>query len=102
MLHTLRFPRMADDFESNSPILLGIECGATHSVALCADGDLRLIRREEFGPANLRLLNDSQLLRHFRAIALKLPKPAALCIGMAGARAPADFRRIQNSAAKIW
>src|SRR5689334_13847889 len=85
-----------------APVFLGIDCGATHSVALLADRDLRLLKRAEFGPANVRLLNDSQLLHHFRGIASKMPKPAALCVGMAGARSAGDFKRIQSNAARIW
>src|SRR5438045_5470058 len=88
-LRALSSATMSADLRAHAPLtLLGIECGATHSVALCADGDLRLLQRQEFGPANLRLLNDPHLLGHFRAVRLKLPKPSALCIGMAGARGP--------------
>ena len=39
------------------PGLLGIECGATHTVALHEHGGQ--VARAEFGPANLRLLGDS-------------------------------------------
>ena len=41
------------------PGLLGIECGATHTVTLHESGGK--IARAEFGPANLRLLDDAQL-----------------------------------------
>ena len=65
------------------PGLLGIECGATHTVALHESGGQVVIAG--FGPANLRLLNDTQLLRHLRLIAKQFAKPSAVAIGMAGA-----------------
>src|SRR5204863_4107566 len=55
-----------------------------------------------FGPANLRLLSDEQLIRHFHAIGHALPKPAALAIAMAGSRTEADRDRIRRAAAKVW
>ncbi|MBC8245534.1 MAG: N-acetylmuramic acid 6-phosphate etherase [Verrucomicrobia bacterium] len=80
--------------------LLGIECGATHTVALHeTDGE---VTRAEFGPANLRLLDDTQLARHLRKIAKQFPKPSAVAIGMAGARTPADKRRLCRAAARAW
>ena len=78
--------------------LLGIECGATHSVAICADAHLRLIRRAQFGPANLRLLSEPQLLAHLRVIASKMPKPASrqlvVCINSADYPASLERRKI--------
>ncbi len=79
---------------------LGVECGATHSVAIWTDD--RSSRRLESGPANLRLLSDPQLIAHLRAIARQLPSPSAIAIGMAGARTAADRRRITTAAARLW
>jgi N-acetylmuramic acid 6-phosphate etherase len=56
----------------------------------------------EFGPANLRLLNDAQLSRHFRHIAIVMPNPTTLAIGMAGARTESDRERIRRAAAQAW
>lgn len=81
------------------PIVLGLECGGTRTVAI-ADGPETV--RREFGPANLRLLSDPQLTRHFRAIARAMPAPAAVAIGMAGARAESDCARIRRAAAVAW
>ena len=64
------------------PGLLGIECGATHTVTLHESGGK--IARAEFGSANLRLLDDAQLAKHLRQIAKQFPKPNAVAIGMAG------------------
>src|SRR3954462_3041250 len=82
--------------------ILGIECGATRSVALMVDASDKILRQWRGGPANLRLMTPSQLLSHLRGIAAKMPSPAGICIGMAGARNVSDFRRIKGAAARIW
>ncbi|MEY2408370.1 MAG: N-acetylmuramic acid 6-phosphate etherase [Verrucomicrobiota bacterium] len=82
-----------------APIFLGLEAGATRTVAL-TDGAMQI--RGEFGPANLRLLDDQQLDRHLRSIAQSMPPPTALAIGMAGTRTDADRARILRAAAKAW
>ena len=82
------------------PGLLGIECGATRTVALHECGGK--IVRAEFGPANLRLLDDAQLAKRLRQIAKQFPKPSAVAIGMAGARTPGDKLRLRASAARAW
>lgn len=88
--------------QTTTPAYLGIECGATRTVALLADANSRLIQRHVGGPANLRLLNDSALLSHFRRIAQAMPRPTALAIGMAGARTTNDFQRIRRAAEVVW
>lgn len=81
---------------------LGLECGGTKTTALAerADRGARLIWKG--GPANLRLSTDSQLLAVFRAAQAQLPPPTALAVGMAGARTPADFSRLQRLVATVW
>lgn len=86
----------------NPGAVLGIECGGTRTVALLADPARRALQREEFGPANLRLLDDAKLVRHFRAIKTAFPTPGALGIGMAGARAESDWARIRKAAGRVW
>jgi N-acetylmuramic acid 6-phosphate etherase len=71
-------------------------------VALLAAADGEPELRVEAGPANLRLLSDGALSRHFQAVAKSFPKPNALAIGMAGARTEADRERIRNAAARAW
>src|SRR5258708_37472444 len=83
-------------------LFLGIEAGGTRTIALLADHEGRAIRRLETGPANLRLQTDAQLVAHLAAIADALPQPNAIAIGMAGARAEADFLRIHRAATKAW
>jgi N-acetylmuramic acid 6-phosphate etherase len=85
---------------------LGIECGATRTTALLDPGDGQPCLRAEFGPGNLRLMDDETLIRHFSAIAALSQKAAAplagLGIGMAGARTEGDRQRIRAAAAKVW
>jgi len=84
------------------PLFLGIEGGGTRTVALMADARGKLVKRLETGPGNVRLLNDAQLLELFQGIAAKFPSPDAVGIGMAGARAASDLRRIREAAGKVW
>jgi hypothetical protein len=84
--------------DPKSPIkrYLGIEGGGTRTVALLADGSGQILRRLETGPANMKLLTEAQLTRHFRSIAAALPLPDALGIGLSGAWTEADFRKIRS------
>lgn len=81
---------------------LGIEGGGTRTVALLADSHGKILGRVEAGPANVKLLTDSQLERHFRGIATQLPRPDAMAVGLAGAWAEADCKRIRAAAARVW
>lgn len=85
-----------------TPCLLGVECGGTQTVAAWANLELEPGALSHFGPANLQLLSDPQLVARFREISHATPAPAALAIGMAGARTEADFRRIREAAARVW
>jgi N-acetylmuramic acid 6-phosphate etherase len=87
---------------SHPQTVIGIECGGTRTVAILVDAADRIIDRFQGGAANLRLVNDTQLLAHFKAISRKMPKPDAVGIGMAGARTDADLKRIRNAAARVW
>lgn len=94
------------DNSSPEGSFLGIECGATRSVALLEPGRNLPCLRTEFGPANLRLLDDAALLEHFSAIKGLQSKAAAplagIAIGMAGMRTDFDRGRIRAAAAKVW
>lgn len=93
---------MKNDSPTHGPACLGIEAGGTRMVALFDAGDGTPPRRAETGPANLRLLTDTQLAARFRDVARALPKPDALAIGMAGARSESDRERIRRAAGKVW
>ncbi|MBA4150617.1 MAG: N-acetylmuramic acid 6-phosphate etherase [Verrucomicrobia bacterium] len=87
------------------PSFLGIECGGTKSVAVFTQSSGTQAVQIEAGPANLRLLNDPQLVAHFRKISAIHPAkspPVAIAIGMAGARTEMDRDRIRTAAAKVW
>jgi N-acetylmuramic acid 6-phosphate etherase len=86
----------------NAPLFLGIEGGATRTVALLADARGREVARFEAGPGNVRLLNDAQLGRLLRELRARLPRPAALALGMAGAATEQDRQRIRAAAARVW
>ncbi|MGA2854998.1 MAG: BadF/BadG/BcrA/BcrD ATPase family protein, partial [Verrucomicrobiota bacterium] len=89
--------------ESKTATYLGIECGGTRTVVLFGPGPGGRFQRAEFGPANLRLLDDAALVKHFKAI--KKAAGAAftgMVIGMAGARTEKDRRRIRSAAGKVW
>jgi N-acetylmuramic acid 6-phosphate etherase len=88
--------------EPARPLFLGIEGGGTRTVALLADARRHFLHRFETGPANVKLLNDTQLVRLLRSIADAFPQPDTLAIGMAGARAEEDWERIRKAAAKVW
>jgi N-acetylmuramic acid 6-phosphate etherase len=82
--------------------LLGLECGGTRTVALLAAPDGRCLRRVEAGPANMRLMSDTQMVALFKSVAKQMPRPAALGIGMAGVLDPAERRRVREAAARAW
>lgn len=90
---------------SAAPVFLGIEGGGTRTVALLADADGRLLKRFEVGPANFKLLTEVQFLRRLREVRAALaefPKPAAVAIGLAGARGEPEWRRIRAAAGMVW
>jgi len=91
--------------ELPSPTFLGIEGGGTRTVALLADADGRLLKRFESGPANFKLLTEAQFLRRLREVKAafqEFPQPAAVAIGLAGARGEPEWRRIRAAAAQVW
>jgi N-acetylglucosamine kinase-like BadF-type ATPase len=93
---------MSSSNHITGPLFLGIEGGGSHTVAILADAKQNLIKRFEAGPANVRLLNDAQLFELFKSIATALPQPAAVSVGMAGARAESDWARIRSTAERAW
>jgi N-acetylmuramic acid 6-phosphate etherase len=71
---------------------LGLEGGGTKTVALTSTG-----HRRQFGPLNLQLASDRQILailRQFR------PRRAALCL--AGCRRETDRQRLRQLARRAW
>jgi len=88
---------------STRPCILGIEAGGTRTSVLLVDESGKEILEFHTGPAVLPLLSDRELQWHLRDIAARLPfSPAAIGIGMAGARSDADKERLHAAAARIW
>lgn len=87
---------------ARSPTFLGLDCGATQTVAILASADGRLLDRAVVGPANVRLLSDAELAARFNELAARFPAPAAVGIGMAGVRVEQDRQRVRRAAAQAW
>ena len=69
--------------ESQATLYLGIECGGTRTVVLFGPIGGGEFQRAEFGPANLRLLDDAALVKHFMAIKRAVVMPQAWLVGRA-------------------
>ena len=83
-------------------LCLGIDGGATRTVAVLGDDAGHELGRMEAQPTNLRLLTDGALLAVFREIARTFPAPNAVGIGLAGAWDDADRERIRRAASACW
>ncbi len=85
---------------------MGIECGATKTVALLETSANGKILRGEFGPGNLRLLDDTALRAHLETVKKHFgeagEKLRGVAIAMAGARNEPDRKRIRRAAALVW
>ena len=75
--------------------ILGIEGGGTKTVALLAAG--KIVARRQFGPLNLKLSTDRQILAILRKF-----KPARAAICLAGCRTEADRNRMRRLAKRAW
>ena len=83
-------------------VFLGIECGGTRTVTVMVSDDTTQLNRMEFGPCNLRLVNDAELRGRFVEISKECVKPSAIGIGMAGVRDEDDHGRIVRAAEETW
>lgn len=86
----------------SSPVYLGIEAGGTRTVALLVGREGQLLERAEFGPGNLRILDDRTLTERFQEIAGRFAKPASIGIGMAGLRDKNDETRLERVITNCW
>jgi len=90
----------------SGPFSLGVEGGGTHTVALLASSHGQIIERFEFGPLNLRLSSDAQvlaLLRQLRSQISHFKTPVAhLALCLAGCRNEADRQRLRELARRAW
>jgi len=97
---------------------LGIEGGGTRTAALLGNSRGRILQRLEFGPLNLKLSTDAQILTTFRqirsAIIRYLPSslshqpfpithsPFSIAVCLAGCRTNADRSRVRALAESVW
>ena len=81
---------------------LGIDGGATRTIAVAGDEAGNAIGRVEGSAANLRLVNDAELVAVFQPIARAFPTPQTITIGLAGAWDEPDRQRIRQAAAACW
>ena len=77
--------------------ILGIEGGGTKTVALLSTAAGKIVARRQFGPLNLKLSSDQQVL----AVLGKFkPTHAAICL--AGCRTLTDRARLRRLARRVW
>lgn len=88
------------------PLCLGIEGGGTRTTALLIRGDEAESPVLEFGPSNLKLLSDRELIWRLREVASRLPVAptalAAVCVGLAGTRSESDRDRVRRAASRVF
>lgn len=83
-------------------MFLGIEGGGTHTVGLFVDGEGSLKKRVEAGPANFRLLTNTQLEELLGAFTTDCARPSAVGIGLAGVRDDKDRARLRAVLDRVW
>jgi len=94
-------------FASHTPrstLFLGIEGGATRTIAVLIDASNQVLKRTETGPCNLRLLKDTQILRLLRQLHSKIGATRISAVGLflAGCRTPLDEKRMLNLLKSVW
>lgn len=89
--------------KERAQFILGIDGGGSKTLALVADGDLRVLGRGSAGPSNYQSVGiaraqtalDDAIARAVAAAGLTAPIFQAACIGMAGVDRPADRTLLQ-------
>lgn len=83
--------------------VLGIEGGATRTTVIFADENNEILEKFSAGPANLRLMSSDDLEDHLWSIRKRIPIfPAAVGIGLAGARLAEDREVLRSTVARVW
>ena len=77
--------------------ILGIEGGGTKTVALLATAAGTVVARRQFGPLNLKLSSDRQIL-----VVLRRFKPTCAALCLAGCRTATDRARLRRLARRAW
>jgi N-acetylmuramic acid 6-phosphate etherase len=87
----------------DTPTILAIEGGGTKTVALIATATGQIHRRLQFGPLNLKLATDTQILNVLRSLRRShAPTLHAVSVCLAGCRTAADRARLRALAARVW
>ena len=86
----------------SSERLLGIETGGTHTAVLLVDGADHSPVHFDIGPANLRLISDSDLKSLLREIRARTGSVDAVGAGVAGLRNARDRARFLRIARGVW
>ena len=84
------------------PFYLGIEAGGTRTTVCLANAAGEVALQHEAGPANLRLLTDEQLLKHFRSLPSLPESPTAIGIGMARRQRKAERDALLARMNRLW
>ncbi|HUJ71237.1 MAG TPA: N-acetylmuramic acid 6-phosphate etherase [Verrucomicrobiae bacterium] len=89
---------------SQPTLVLGIEGGGTHTVGLLANSPGKTLERLEFGPLNLKLSTDAQILSALRYVrsSLSSRQPSSVAVCLAGCRTNADRSRVRALAERVW
>ncbi len=83
-------------------VSLGVEGGATRTVALFADSGGRLLKRLETRPLNLKLASDNDILDVLRELRIPRLTIQNIAICLAGCRTERDRARVRELAARLW
>ena len=97
----MRVQKQTNSIDSQ-PIYLGIEGGGTRTRVQAQSIDGTLVADLTLGPANLRLLKDAALVRLLRSVAVAVPEPSSIAIGLAGLRTSEDRERVERAIARVW
>ena len=81
---------------------LGIETGATHTTVLLVDEEGKALNQFTLGPANLRLISDTDLKKLLREIHDRTGEVSAVGAAVAALRNERDRARFLRIAGKIW
>ena len=80
--------------------ILAIEGGGTKTIALIADARGRILHRHKFGPLNLKLSTDRQILSVLRRSSLR--SPSVVTMFLAGCLTENDRNRMRRLIARVF
>lgn len=93
---------MKNNLQKNDGCVLGVEGGGTKTVVLAANKNGELLKKQVFGPSNIRLISDTALLRLFQEIAAAFPAPDSIGFGLSGVRTDEDKEKLLKAVRPVW